>query len=216
MTNGIFITHLVYWSTSSRHRRGDLTLASQVCEVAEILFLDPLNPLSPNSDQHKISSNIIYTFSRDKVMRINKTISKEKMPWSFIKFSQLILTGNVRRSLWRICTCTLGLKGLTDSIYNDTELCVSDFPSNNNIIRARNLLLASNLRNKVARCKFLVPSLCNVIMMQLVIWHDPSDLIVWNIVNRSQCKFGGKLALCIRFGTFSLMKAKQDRMKCLF
>ena len=138
MTNGKFITLLVYWYTGSLHCRGDLTPASQVCEVAEILFLDPLNPLSPNSDQHKISPNIIHTFSRDKVMRINKTINKEKMPWSFIRFSQLILKGNVRRSLWRICTCILGLQGLKDSMYNYAELCVSDFPSNNNIIRARN------------------------------------------------------------------------------
>ena len=43
-------------------------------------------------------------------------INKEKMPRSFIKFSQLILKGNVWRSVWRICInclCTLGLKGLT-------------------------------------------------------------------------------------------------------
>ena len=39
-------------------------------------------------------------------------ITKEKMPGSFIKFSQLILKGNVCRSLWRICTSILGLKGL--------------------------------------------------------------------------------------------------------
>ena len=33
------------------------------------------------------------------------------MPWSFIKFSQLILKGNVWRSVWRICMWILGLKG---------------------------------------------------------------------------------------------------------
>ena len=37
-------------------------------------------------------------------------ITREKMPWSFIKFSQLILKGNVWRSVWRICKWTLGLK----------------------------------------------------------------------------------------------------------
>ena len=31
-----------------------------------------------------------------------------------------------------------------------------------------------------------------------------------------RCKFGGKLALFMRFGTFFMMKAKQDKMKCLF
>ena len=35
------------------------------------------------------------------------------MPWSFIKFSQLIHEGNVWRSVWRICMWILGLKGLT-------------------------------------------------------------------------------------------------------
>ena len=36
----------------------------------------------------------------------------EKIPWSFIKFSQLILKGDVWRSVWRICMSILGLKGL--------------------------------------------------------------------------------------------------------
>ena len=40
-------------------------------------------------------------------------ITKEKMVWSFIKFSQLILKGNVWRAVWRICMWILGLKGLT-------------------------------------------------------------------------------------------------------
>ena len=34
-----------------------------------------------------------------------------------------------------------------------------------------------------------------------------------NIVARSWYKFGGKLALFMRFGTFFMMKAKQDKMK---
>ena len=39
-------------------------------------------------------------------------ITKEKLPWCFIKFSQLILKGNVWRSVWRIHMWILGLKGL--------------------------------------------------------------------------------------------------------
>ena len=70
------------------------------------------NPLSANSYQKQFSPNNIHTLSRDKVMRINKMITKEKMPWSFIKFSQLILKGDVWRSVWRICMWILGLKGL--------------------------------------------------------------------------------------------------------
>ena len=72
-----------------------------------------INPLSPNSVQHQFSPNNIHTLSRDKVMRINKMIIIEKIPWSFIKFSQLILKVDVWRSVWRICMWILGLKGLT-------------------------------------------------------------------------------------------------------
>ena len=39
-------------------------------------------------------------------------ITKEKMPWCFLKLSQLILKGNEWRSVWRICLWILGLKGL--------------------------------------------------------------------------------------------------------
>ena len=49
------------------------------------------NPLSPNSDQKQFSPNNIHTLSRNKVMRINKMMIIEKISWSFIKFSQLIL-----------------------------------------------------------------------------------------------------------------------------
>ena len=45
-------------------------------------------------------------------MRIYEMITKEKMLWSAIKFSQLILKGNVWRSVWRICMWILGLEGL--------------------------------------------------------------------------------------------------------
>ena len=53
--------------------------------------LASINPLSANSDQKQFSPNNTHTLSRDKVMRINKMITKGKMPWSFIKFSQVIL-----------------------------------------------------------------------------------------------------------------------------
>ena len=76
-------------------------------------FLSLFNPLSPNSDRQQFSPNDVHTLSRDKVMRISKMITKEKMPWFFIKLSQLILKENVWRSVWRICMWMLGLKGLT-------------------------------------------------------------------------------------------------------
>ena len=39
-----------------------------------------IDPLSPNSDQQQFSPNDVYTLSRDKVTRINKMMTKEKMP----------------------------------------------------------------------------------------------------------------------------------------
>ena len=37
-----------------------------------------------------------------------------------------------------------------------------------------------------------------------------------NITDRSRYEFGGKLALFMRFGTFFMKKAKQDKVECLF
>ena len=37
------------------------------------------NPLSPNGDQNQFFPNDIHTLSRDKVMRIDEMITKEKM-----------------------------------------------------------------------------------------------------------------------------------------
>ena len=89
-------------------------LMNFVAQLMVIMILSTcsrFNPLSPNSDQQQFSPNNIHTLSRDKVMRINKMIIIEKIPWSFIKFSQLILKGDVWRSVWRICMWILGLKG---------------------------------------------------------------------------------------------------------
>ena len=79
----------------------------------------PLNPLLiPLTLQVPMVTNInflqtisIHCHAREKVMRIAKMITKEKMPWSFTKFSQQFLTGNEWRSVWRICIWILGLKG---------------------------------------------------------------------------------------------------------
>ena len=54
-------------------------------------------------------------------MRVNQMITKEKMLWFIIKFSQLILQGNVWGSVWRICMWILGLKGLMISLNDDDQ-----------------------------------------------------------------------------------------------
>ena len=58
-----------------------------------------IDPLSPNSDQQQFSPNDVYTLSRDKVTRINKMMTKEKVLWSFIIFPQLILKKGMEISL---------------------------------------------------------------------------------------------------------------------
>ena len=101
------------WKRSSWYLSYRISVLRSVrITVKENLLNRLLNPLSPNSDQQQFSPNNIHTLSRDKVMRINKMIIIEKIPWSFIKFSQLILKGDVWRSVWRICMSILGLKGL--------------------------------------------------------------------------------------------------------
>ena len=58
-----------------------------VCLHSIRAYRATFNPVSPNGDQDQFSLNDVHTLSRDKVMRINEMITKEKMLWSFIKFS---------------------------------------------------------------------------------------------------------------------------------
>ena len=74
-------------------------------------LLTHINPLSPNGDQQQFSPNNVHTLSRDKVTRINKMITKEKMPWSFIKFSQLILKKMYGDQFGEFACGYWGLKG---------------------------------------------------------------------------------------------------------
>ena len=76
-------------------------------------------------DQHQFSPNNIHTWSRDYVLRIYEMTIKEKMLWSAIKFSPLILKGNVWRSVWRICIWILGLKGLRDRSISPLAISLS-------------------------------------------------------------------------------------------
>ena len=80
---------------------------------------------SPSAADNKISSsgfpivfspNNIYSSSKEKVMRINTVITKGKMLWSLIKFSQLILQENVWRSVLEICLWILVLQESTSDI----------------------------------------------------------------------------------------------------
>ena len=64
-------------------------------------------PTSIFSQQHQYIIILKETF-----MRINKMITQREMLWSLNKFFQLILYGNVWRSVWRICMWILGFKGL--------------------------------------------------------------------------------------------------------
>ena len=72
--------------------------------------LPELNTVNLKFDQHQFSPSNLNTFSREIVVRIIKVINKGKLQRSFIKFSKHSL-GNVLRTVWRICTWILGLKG---------------------------------------------------------------------------------------------------------
>ena len=63
-----------------------------------------INPLNPNSDQQQFSPNDVLTLLRDKVTRINKMITKEKMP-------QLILTKMYGDQFGEFACGYWGLKG---------------------------------------------------------------------------------------------------------
>ena len=80
-------------------------------DIHFMLYSNCFNPLGPNGDQHKFSLNNIHMLSRKMVMRVNTMITKEKILWSVIKLSQLILKGNVWRAVWRICMWIVGLEG---------------------------------------------------------------------------------------------------------
>ena len=113
--SGVGYMHVVFCRSVSSNTRNYEMITKGKMLLLYIKFsqlIEFFKPLSANSNQKQVSPNNIHTLSRDKVMRINKMISIEKIPWSFIKLSQLILKGDVWRSVWRICIWILGLKGL--------------------------------------------------------------------------------------------------------
>ena len=74
----------------------------------------PLHHWLLDHSLNQFSPNNVRCASSRKILRIiNTTITNGKIIWSKIKFSQLILYGNVWRSVWRICMCIqyVGLKG---------------------------------------------------------------------------------------------------------
>ena len=62
----------------------------------------------------------INAWSSEKVVRIYKMITIEKMLWPFINFSELILKRNACRSVWRFSKWILRLKGSTSVVNKDT------------------------------------------------------------------------------------------------
>ena len=69
------IYHLIlYIKGTARETVSDFRFP-EVC-----IFLNFINPLSPNGVQHQFPPSNIHTLSRDKVVKINKMITLEKMP----------------------------------------------------------------------------------------------------------------------------------------
>ena len=85
------IFFLTYWQLSGSWN-GEITLKflivqdfSNVCKPGctfnqlSLALWTPLNPLSPNSDQHQFSPNNVHMLPREMVMRVNKMVTKEKV-----------------------------------------------------------------------------------------------------------------------------------------
>ena len=78
------------WSVLSLHNVWNLItklLNHQLFSVSRFFS----TALTLKSDQHKFCPDNANRQSREKIMRINKMITKGKILWSFIKFSQLIV-----------------------------------------------------------------------------------------------------------------------------
>jgi len=70
------------------------------------------NPLSPKSDQQKISPCNINALQNRVVMRIMDMISQDEFARYFINFPPLLLAGNEYGQPMRIQLLILGFKGL--------------------------------------------------------------------------------------------------------
>ena len=96
------------------------------------------------------------------------------MLWSFIKFSQLILKGNVWRSVWRICTWILGLKGLRWWVINWLYM-IWDWVFTLNLINTLNLFLLKISIDHIfelIRSLFALESWLQYTILN--VWYDPS------------------------------------------
>ena len=72
MIIGIMVMSRVVQDVDLNYQRSASLIVHGCCSG-----VTPFNPLSPNSDKDQFSPD---NMSRDKVMRINKVITQEKMP----------------------------------------------------------------------------------------------------------------------------------------
>ena len=116
------------------------------------------------------------------------------------------------------------LKTLVCSVQN-RSISNEVFPENNHKIGLFwPIDFRLSLPRKFLRNRSIFQQICPYKFREIwLFFRDLSEALhsmVWSIrfeiVGRSRYKFGGKLALFMRFGTFFMMKAKQDKMKCLF
>ena len=75
--------------------------------------MSPVNPFAPKSDKHLISSYNITPESHSKVMKKKKEVITS-VRLLIVELILLVSTsGNVKRTVWRICISMLGCKGLS-------------------------------------------------------------------------------------------------------
>ena len=79
---------------------------------------------------HFFLLTVSYTSSRERLREFSgKMISKRKMLWSFIKFSQLTLKGNVLRSGWTVCMWITAFSKIQLLVYYQCCVLRSDWLS---------------------------------------------------------------------------------------
>ena len=128
------------------------------------------------------------------------------MPWSFIKFFQLIHEGNVWRSVWRICLWILGLKGIADRRIpsNDPRInCGKHFGSSSFLVCERRMCVI--LQIVLSR----VQKLLNILIAYVAL---PSRTKIFKGLLKSPRSFTQRTRIIstVQSQTITLMKPSQN------
>ena len=129
-----------------------------------------VNPLGPKSDQHQFSPNNISRSSRVKVMRITTLITKGRMLWSQIKFSQLFLKEMYGDQSGKFVCGSWGLRGQEEPalLIFRFSLCIRHLYSLSPALCNLQLLLViiKKVQSKVFEFSTSLFFICNIVTNQ--------------------------------------------------